>query len=165
MCSVQAMVEVETICNLIKFINMKNIFLLFCSVFIFQQSGFSQTIPDSELKRRVTPLTQTLYKIVQLEPVAFEYNAKNFPHLNLERGVQFGFKAENMGQLFPELVSTRIISYNVGKNLNRDAKIHTVDEQGLIPFLVASIKEQQAEIEKLREAISELKEESIRVAK
>ncbi|MDZ4707691.1 MAG: tail fiber domain-containing protein [Saprospiraceae bacterium] len=144
---------------------MKNIFLLCCSVLIFQQSGFSQTIPDRDLKRKVTPLTQTLYKIVQLEPVAFEYNAKNYPHLNLERGVHYGFKADNMGQLFPELVSTRIISYHVGKNLNRDAKIHTIDEQGLIPFLVASIKEQQAEIEKLREAISDLKEENNKAAK
>ena len=38
-----------------------------------------------------------------------------------------------------------------------DTKIKTIDETGLIPVLVASIKEQQAEIEKLKRDIAELK--------
>lgn len=143
---------------------MKNIFLLCCGVFLFLNNGFSQHIPDHDLKRKVTPLNQTLYKLVQLEPIAFEYNTRHFSHLNLAPGIQYGFKADNVSRFFPELVSTRIISYHVGKNLNRDAKINTVDEQALIPFLVASIKEQQLEIEKLRDAILELKADAGKVS-
>jgi hypothetical protein len=144
---------------------MKSIVLLFCSVLIFQGRVFSQTVPDSQLKKKVTPIGHSLYKILQLEPVAFEYNLKNYPQLNLDSGIQYGFKAENMAQLFPDLVSTRLISYRVGKNHDRDTKINTVNEQGLIPFLVASIKEQQKEIEQLKEEISELRTEVNKSAK
>lgn len=144
---------------------MKNIFLLCCMVCIVPRYGFTQVVGEENLHKKVTPLHHSLAKLLQLEPIAFEYDHKNFPHLNLENGVQYGFKAENVGRVFPELVSTRMVSYRVGKNLNRDAKINTVDELGLIPFLVASIQEQQLEIEKLREAISNLKEDSNKAAK
>lgn len=44
-----------------------------------------------------------------------------------------------------------------GKNVYRGTKVKTIDETSLIPVLVASIKEQQVEIEKLKKDITELK--------
>ena len=44
-----------------------------------------------------------------------------------------------------------------GKNAYRDANMKTVDEASLIPLLVASIKEQQQQIEELKAAVAELK--------
>lgn len=130
------------------------------ALFIFSILGFSATaqeVADKEIKKNVTDISAPLEKLVQLEPKIFEYNTDKYKHLKLEQGKQFGFMSENMQQVFPELVSNKNISYMFGKNVYRDAKVKTVDELSLIPVLVASIKEQQKEIEKLKQDIAELK--------
>ncbi len=44
-----------------------------------------------------------------------------------------------------------------GKNVYRNAQIKIIDDASLIPVLVASIKEQQQEIEKLKNEVEKLK--------
>ena len=55
------------------------------------------------------------------------------------------------------MVGEKSISYLFSKNTYRTATIKTIDESALIPVLVAAFKEQQAEIEKLKLEILELK--------
>jgi hypothetical protein len=50
------------------------------------------------------------------------------------------------------------MNYTTGKNSYRTAKVKTMDMESLIPILVASIQEQQAEIEKLKAELKALKE-------
>ena len=120
---------------------------------------------DNEIKKNVTDISTPLQKLVQLEPKVFEYNTEKYKHLKLKSGKTFGFMSDNMQQVFPELVATKHSSYMFGKNIYRDTKIKTIDETSLIPVLVASIKEQQAEIEKLKKDIKELKETKVTVTK
>lgn len=75
----------------------------------------------------------------------------------MKKGTQYGFIAEDIAQTFPELVAEKSFSYMFGKNAYRTAKVKTVDEASLIPVLVASIKEQQEQIEKLKQEIENLK--------
>lgn len=117
----------------------------------------AQSLPDSEIKKNVTDISTPLQKLVQLEPKVFEYDTEKYKHLKLKAGKTFGFMSENMQQVFPELVITKHSSYMFGKNVYRDTKFKAIDETSLIPVLVASIKEQQVEIEKLKKAIEELK--------
>lgn len=105
----------------------------------------------------MTEIRTPLKKLLQLEPKVFEYNTEKYEHLRLEDGMKFGFMSDNVQHVFPELVTTRRSSYMFGKNVYRDVHIKTVDERSLIPVLVASIKEQQAEIEKLKQNIADLK--------
>ena len=105
----------------------------------------------------MTEISTPLLKLIQLAPKVFEYNTEKYKHLKLKSGLHFGFMSDNMQQVFPELVTTKYISYMFGKNVNRGATIKTIDETSLIPILVASIKEQQAEIEKLKKDIAGLK--------
>jgi hypothetical protein len=67
--------------------------------------------------------------------------------------------SKNWQQVFPDLITYRNYNYSAGKNMPRTAKIKSVDVEGLIPVLVASIKEQQLEIEKLKTEIQALKKQ------
>lgn len=120
----------------------------------------AQTLTDKELKTRVAEIENPLQKIVRLEPKQFEYNVKDFRYLKLGDGEQYGFMTDNMKAVFPALVREKKVSYMFGKNAYRDAKVNTIDEAGLIPVLVASIKQQQEEIELLKAEVRRLKKET-----
>lgn len=141
--------------NLIRKHTKKIVFSVFFSGITF--SMFAQTVPDNDIKKNVTEISTPLQKLIQLDPKVFEYNTEKYRYLKLKSGLHFGFMSDNMRQVFPELVTVKHVSYMFGKNVYRDTKIKTIDETGLIPVLVASIKEQQAEIEKLKRDIAELK--------
>lgn len=119
--------------------------------------AFAQIYPDSVIKKNISEIDNAMETIIRIKPKAFEYDTHNYKHLNLKKGTQYGFMAENMMEVFPGLVSEKHISYMFGKNVYRDAKIKTIDEASLIPLIVAAFNEQQAEIEKLKIEIQELK--------
>lgn len=133
----------------------KTVLLFFCTA--ITGIAFSQTITDSDIKKNMHAIHSPLKSILQLEPTMFEYDTHNFKHLKLRGGKHYGFMAENMQTVFPSLVKEKRISYMFGKNVYRDAKIKTIDEASLIPVLVAAFKEQQAQIEKLKSELKELK--------
>jgi hypothetical protein len=120
---------------------------------------FAQAIPDSLVRQNITIIKNPLQRLTSLEPATFEYNNDKFRDLQLPAGKQYGFLSENVQQVFPDLVSYRQYSYRAGKNMLRTAKIKSVDTESLIPVLVASVKEQQAEIEKLKTEIESLKKQ------
>ncbi|HRO45797.1 tail fiber domain-containing protein [Agriterribacter sp.] len=127
------------------------------SLLITAAAGYGQDIPDHSIKKNIEAINDPLHKITQLDPKQFEYNAGSFKHLRLKAGKQYGFIAEDIQAVFPHLVNEKPVSYRYGKNVYRNATIKTIDETGLIPVLVASIKEQQHEIEKLKSEMLELK--------
>ena len=113
-------------------------------------TAYSQNIPDNDLKTNVSEVSNALEKLKKLEPVTFEYNTDKYKQLNLEKGQQYGFMADKFRSVFPEMVYNKHIPYAYGKNQNRDMVIQKMDTESLIPILVASIKELEAEIAKLK---------------
>ncbi|WP_026309738.1 tail fiber domain-containing protein [Niabella aurantiaca] len=131
--------------------------------FVFSCAAFvadAQTLTDKELKTRVAEIENPLQKIVQLEPKQFEYRVKGYKYLKLGEGARYGFIDDNIKRVFPGLVKEKKVSYMFGKNAYRDAKLNTIDETGLIPVLVAAIKQQQEEIELLKAELMKLKKET-----
>lgn len=118
---------------------------------------FAQDIPDSTIKKNIAVIDNPLERIVQLEPRQFEYDPGTFKKLKLQQGQQYGFIAEDIESVFPNLVNEKSVSYTSGKNATRNARIKTVDEKSLIPVIIASMKEQQLQIEKLNEELEKLK--------
>lgn len=86
---------------------------------------------DRRLKENIAPLQYGLKETLQLKPSKFDYitGSKN----------QFGFIAQDVQTVLPELVST---TENGMLGLKTD---------GMIPVLVNAIQEQQREIEALKE--------------
>lgn len=116
---------------------------------------FGQTQQDTVIKKKILPIPATLSKLMQLEPKTFEYNTNKFHQL--QQGLHYGFLAENMQAVFPELVRYKNFSYLTGKNNYRNVAVKEVEQQNLIPILVASIKEQQTQLNALKAEIELLK--------
>lgn len=134
-----------------------------CFVFaglIISGMAYSQTVTDSEIKKNVSGINASLQKLAQLNPKTFEYETEKYKHLKLERGIRYGFIAEEVQQVFPDIVSQKNVSYMFGKNSYRDTKIKIIDETSLIPVLVAAVQQQQEQIEKLKAEVETLKKNS-----
>ena len=132
--------------------------LLLAPVFTFVTiSASAQKIADTEIKKNVTSIETALQKIIKLEPKAFEYDTNKYKHLALKPGKQYGFMAEDLMAVFPELVKEKSQQYMFGKNAYRNTFVKTIDAESLIPVLVASIQEQQRQIEELKGMVEELK--------
>ena len=124
---------------------------------------FAQDLSDTKIKKNIEPIDNPLQLVMQLEPKKYEYNVSDYKHLKLQPGSQYGFIAEDIQAIFPNLVKEKSVNYMFGKNVYRNATIKTVDESSLIPVLVASIKEQQAAIEQLKMEILQLKKQTASV--
>lgn len=125
--------------------------------FLIISHAAAQDLRDNEVKSNVSPLTGSLESVLSLEPKVFEYRQGHAERLKLPGGTQVGFIAEDVQRVFPSLVSKKPYSFMTGKNAYGMATVKQVDMQGLIPFLIASIKEQQAQINSLRAELERLK--------
>ena len=134
----------------------KNIVLII-GLFVISQQIFAQTLNDSEIKKNVSDISNPLQSIAKLEPRVFEYSTDKYKELRLPTGTQYGFTVENIQAVFPSLVKTESKSYLVGKNLTRQATVKSIDFEGLIPILVASIQQLQNEVSLLKEEVQALK--------
>jgi hypothetical protein len=128
---------------------------IFCAV--INQSAAAQDLSDQDIKTNISPIADPLQQITSLNPKAFQYNTGKYKHLSLPSGIHYGFIAEEFRQVFPGLVHRKPYSYMVGKNLYKSATVPTINLEELIPVLIASIKQQQAEIDQLKLEMEKLK--------
>jgi hypothetical protein len=118
---------------------------------------YSQDLSDRDIKTNITSIDNPLQRITSLDPKMFEYNTGRYSHLRLPGGTQYGFIAEEFQQVFPGMVHKKPYSYMSGKNSYRNTTVKTINLESLIPVLIASIKEQQVQIEQLRAEVDRLK--------
>jgi Chaperone of endosialidase len=142
------------------FISIKHIALITIGFFI-SANAIAQTINDEQTKLNVTSISNPVERLSQLKPISFEYNTKQYKFLNLQSGKQYGFLSDNIQAVFPELVKEKRVSYMQGKNNYKNASIASINETSLIPVLVASIVEQQKQIDQLKSEIDALKKRGV----
>ena len=85
--------------------------------------------------------------MLALHGVRFDWKTKDFPEMKLGDEPQFGFIAQDVELVYPEIVSTDANGYKM------------VDYPKLIPILVEAIKEQQTMIELLELRVSTLEKD------
>jgi hypothetical protein len=96
---------------------------------------------DIRLKENITPLNNSLAKVLSLTGVNFYWK----PGVNPDRSKQIGFIAQDVEKVVPELVMT-------------DAKgIKSVEYSNMTPLLVEAIKDQQKQIDDLKTEVEALK--------
>jgi Chaperone of endosialidase len=142
------------------FTSIKHIALITLGFFI-SANAIAQTINDEQTKLNVTSINNPVERLSQLKPISFEYNTKQYKFLNLQSGKQYGFLSDNIQAVFPELVKEKRVSYMQGKNNYKNASIASINETSLIPVLVASIVEQQKQIDQLKSEIDALKKRGV----
>ena len=103
---------------------------------------------DIRYKRDITPLTNSLSKVMELRGVNYLFRQKDFPENNFNDRLQIGFIAQELETVYPELVNT-------------DSKgFKSVDYAKMTPVLVQSIQELEAEIQRLKKENGDLKTEN-----
>lgn len=134
-------------------------------------TGTVTWVSDSRFKEDVRPMGEeesdgsTISdRLMQLEPVAYRFtNDAQYAHMNLPEGEQFGFIAQDVERIFPELISGGHHPTEMRPDENGD--LHEVGEAitykamnyvHLIPILVQTVQEQQAEIDELRTLVQQL---------
>lgn len=104
---------------------------------------------DSKLKENISDMSGALRVVAALRPVSFEHRTEEFPLMNLQQGLSYGFIAQEVEPLVPGLVT----GFKQPGGVDADGVEHAaVDFKalnyiGIIPFLTKAIQEQQAIIE------------------
>ena len=101
--------------------------------------AYSSTISDVSLKENITPITNALDVITNIDTIRYKYNYRD--------GYHYGIKAQQLQNLIPEIVKETDLSFHTG--VKDDRKL-TVRDKELIPFLIESIKELKNEIDTLK---------------
>lgn len=112
------------------------------------------------VQNNVKPVENALIQVTKLQPVSFNYDKSWAEKLKLSAKPQYGFVGAEAKTAVPEIVSVQAKSYASGKNAFKNATITKVDYESLVPLLVASIKEQQQQIEALQRELKTLKSQN-----
>jgi hypothetical protein len=96
------------------------------------------TPSDISYKTNITPISNSLDKIMSLEPVSFTWKEDTETSKLTDIKDDIGFIAQQVQEVLPELVRQ-----------NKDDKL-SIRERAIIPLLVGAIKEQQKQIDELK---------------
>jgi hypothetical protein len=108
---------------------------------------------DEKLKENFEPLENALDRVMQLEVSTYNYKS-GYAEMNLPSSRQYGFTAQNMETVFPELVKL-----NPAKEKEQPTEFKAVNYTGMIPILTEAIQEQQREIEAKDARIDDLQKQ------
>lgn len=136
---------------------LSNVRLILFGLLLHSQTSFAQEIPESVLKKQIEELKGGNDLLQKLTPVTYKYNDQDFPYLESPKTLQYGFNADQVQLVLPSLVYAKNGQYIGGKNLYKSYSRKMIDEKGLIPILVASVKELQDQLNQLKAEIAQLK--------
>lgn len=103
---------------------------------------------DARFKKNITPITNPLQKVMQLQGVTFDWKTKEFSERLFPEKRSLGFIAQEVEQVIPEVVQTE----------NNAEGYKSVQYDKVVALLVEAIKEQQKQIEQLQQKVKELTE-------
>ena len=115
-------------------------------------------VSDEKFKKNIRPIEKGLSTIMSLKPKSYEMKTEEFKdQIQLPKGNQYGFTAQDVESILPELVHSvtaprdRLTPEERKKGIKKkNLKFKGMEYTTLIPILVRAIQEQQAEIEALR---------------
>lgn len=105
---------------------------------------------DIRLKKDIEPYTDCLSKILDLNPVYYKWREDvdlSFMTGNDKDSVQIGLIAQEVENIIPEVVAN---------HSGKDNDYKRIKYSKLTPVLIGAIKEQQSQIEELKQTVQEL---------
>jgi len=112
---------------------------------------------DANLKTNVDIVPHGLEAVMQLLPRSYEYKSHEFDQLELPDGTHYGFLAQELEMIVPDLVKSSAIPTNHDKaDADTQEFMKGVNYVELIPILTKAIQDQQVIIESLKQRISAL---------
>lgn len=127
----------------------------FLGMWTYAINGQVYTSSDERIKENIVNLSEGEENpIYHLRPVSYDYKVDYYGDLQNREGTKelveqmrlghFGFLAQEVEQVIPELVNTT------------DKDLYSLNYVEMIPFLVSAVQEQRSQIEELTEAIERL---------
>ncbi len=112
---------------------------------------------DAQLKKEVVNLESSLDAIMKLRPTSYLYKTDDpkFATMNLEKGVHYGFIAQELEQVYPALIRNNV--HIAPQDQTAKVEFKSVNYTEMIPLLVKAIQEQQQQIEELKKQLAEKK--------
>jgi len=129
---------------------------------LWASTGVVEGPSDEQLKQNIVPLSGALGVIAQLGPKAFEFRVEEFPTLALDSRQRYGFIAQEVEEVLPALVSDIQQPAHLdemGNELNAGVAFKAMNTTDLIPWVVAAIQEQQAQISEQAALIQQMQEQ------
>lgn len=122
-------------------------------------TGFFGNASDMRLKQNIKTIPNALDIILQLRGTMYEHNFSLYPDLGLKEGLNYGFIAQEVELVLPDLVKEKNIphinSLSRGSTDHQEAELlKTVSYIEMIPILLEGIKEQQRQIELLKKKLN-----------
>jgi len=106
--------------------------------------GNLQQTSDARYKTNIEPITNALDSVRVIQGVRFDWRTNEFPDMHFSKSRQIGVIGQEVEKVLPELVS---------KDKNG---MRCVSYVGLVPVLLEALKEQQKEIESLKNQVKDL---------
>ena len=109
---------------------------------------------DRSLKTNIEDLDNASELVSKLKVHTYNYLTDKYPTMNLQEGERFGFLAEELKEVLPQLVKSTEQPNMLpdGEESTELPTIDVVNYTELIPILTAAIQEQQKQIETLQPA-------------
>ncbi|GMI16737.1 hypothetical protein TrLO_g3785, partial [Triparma laevis f. longispina] len=106
---------------------------------------------DRRYKKDIARLTSALDDVMKIRGVSYNWRRSEFPTYAFDNNTHYGFIAQEVEEVIPELVGTDELG------------MKSIRYLGFTPVLLEAMKEQQAEIEELKDLVKELKEDNIMI--
>jgi hypothetical protein len=116
---------------------------------------------DENFKTNVEDVGDPTTLLSQLIAKRYEYRTEEFPHLGLADGLHWGFIAQEVEQVMPDLVHQVVIPAvldSLGNETHPSLDLRTLNYMGLIPLLVESNKQQQQMLDEQASALNDLQQ-------
>ena len=115
---------------------------------------------DAKLKKNIQPLSNALNRLKKVQVKEFDFNEDYAKReaLNLPGRHQFGFIAQDIGKIFPNLVTSVIVpivdhSAEDGKAINGSSDFLAVNYISFIPLLTKAVQELSSKNDSLQDQI------------
>ncbi len=129
-----------------------------CTGTPYSTAGGLWSSSDASLKTNPEPIANVSSLLGQLQPKTYEFLTAQYPDLNLPEGTQAGFYAQELEQVFPQLVRDVSMAEQFdssGVQIAPARTLKAVNYTGLIPYLVAAMQEQNTRIDQLQQQLAQ----------
>jgi uncharacterized coiled-coil protein SlyX len=117
---------------------------------VVEATGYITTPSDQQFKTNVTNLEGSLEKLSSLRPVSYHMDQASYPQFNFDSGLQFGFIAQELDTVFPNLVHQSMFPTrydSIGNVTHPAVSYKSVNYTAMIPVNTQAIIELNKKVE------------------
>ena len=109
---------------------------------------------DRKFKKDIIPIEHPLDQLLKLKPATYQFKTEEYKGMHLAKGKHMGLIADEVKQVFPQLVETAVHPAEFDKEdgkklLSPEISYEAVNYFGLIPVLIASVQELSKKTDKI----------------